>query len=179
MKTKKQKNNLNNSNEVLNLVRILFVLLTAIFLILFFSLIKMNYEMKKICDNGYYPDTKSVEVNTNKNVYLNNEKINLTVKNNENQSIYFEPCEYLNNFEKKINGEWRKENAVINNSSYYDRVSFNKNKIVTRCEIELPKSGEGIYRSVVQIYYNCEKPGRCESSEIFYSNEFKIVINSN
>ena len=173
MKTKKQKNKADSSNKILNFTIALLVFIFVISLVLFSSIAKINYEMKRICGDNYYTNTKGVEISTAKNVYAEGEKIELTLKNNKKQSIYFKPCEYLNNFEKKINGEWEKENVVANNNDY-NQSSFNKNKSITRCEIELPRSGKGIYRSVVQIYYNCLKPGDCESSEIFYSNEFEI-----
>ena len=159
MKTKKQKNGLDSLNKTLGFIMALFVFFLVIFPVSLFTVTKTN--------------TKGVEISTAKNVYAEGEKIELTLKNNKKQSIYFKPCEYLNNFEKKINGEWEKENVVANNNDY-NQSSFNKNKSITRCEIELPRSGKGIYRSVVQIYYNCLKPGDCESSEIFYSNEFEI-----
>ena len=179
MKTKKQKNNLNKSNQPLDLVMALFMIFAAIFLILLLFIVKINYEAKKIYDNGYYTNIKSVEINTDKNIYTAGEKINLSIINNEKQLVYFKPCEYLNNFEKEIDKKWRKENITISDNNDYNQVSFNKNESITKCEIELPKSGEGIYRSVVQIYYNCAKPGYCESSKTFYSNEFIIVIDSN
>ena len=179
MKTKKQKNNLKNFNGVLDFATVLYVFFSVVLLILLLSIVKINYEMKKTCGNDYYTDIKSVEISIDKNVYADNEKINLTVKNNGKQSIYFKPCEYLNNFEKKINGEWKKERVAVKDTYYYDQVSFNKNKSVTKCEIELPEAGEGIYRSVIEIYYNCLKPGYCESSKTFYSNEFEVIDNKN
>ena len=174
MKTKKQKNNLKNLNGVLNFATVLYVFFAVVLLILLLSIVKINYEMRKICGDNYYTSTKGVEINTDKNVYLNTEKINLIIKNNEEQSIYFKPCEYLNNFEKKVDGEWKKERVIVKDTYYYDQVSFNKNKSVTKCEIELPEAGEGTYRSVIEIYYNCLKPGYCESSKTFYSNEFEV-----
>ncbi len=153
---------------------ILIIILIPILTLTLVSLFKTDKAYK-----GYYSkDSKNVNILTDKNVYVNGEKINLTIKNNENQSIYFEPCEYLNNFEKKINGEWKKEDATVNDN-YYNQTSFNKNKSVTKCEIKLPESGEGVYRSVIQIYYSCIKPGYCENSKTFYSNEFKVVDSKN
>ena len=175
MKTKKQKNNSSNSNQSLHLVMVLFAIFAAIFLILLLFLVKTKYEMKNIYDNSYYTKIKSVEINTDKNIYTAGEKINLSVINNEQQPVYFKPCEYLNNFEKEIDKKWKKEDATINDNNYYNQFSFNKNENITKCEIDLPKSGEGIYRSIVQIYYNCAKPGYCKSSKTFYSNEFKVV----
>lgn len=174
MKTKKQRTNLNSFNILSGVMAVLFIFLIVIFLILFFSIVKINYETEKIYDNNHQTNIKSVEISTDKNVYDRSEKINLTVENNEKQSIYFEPCEYLNNFEKKINGKWERENAVVNNNDCYNQHSFNKSKNITECKVESPKSGEGIYRFVIQIYYNCLKPGYCDNSKTFYSNEFEI-----
>ena len=175
MQTKTQKKRFNNSNKMFLLFWIgVFMISLAVILILFFSIVKINYEMEKKYNDSYFLNTKSVEISTNKNVYIAGEKISLIIKNNKERAVYFEPCEYLNNFEKKINGEWKEESVVISNNNYYNQFSFNRNKDLTKCKIELPKSGEGIYRSVVRIYYNCVKPGHCESSEIFYSNEFGV-----
>ena len=172
-KSKKQKANLNISNIFLGSMVASSVLLIVIFLILFFSVVKTNYKMQEIYSKDYNVNIENVEISTDKNVYVSSEKINLAVKNNERQSIYFEPCEYLNNFEKKIDGEWKRENKTVNDNSY-DQSGFNKNKSVTECKVEPPKSGEGIYRFVIQIYYNCLKPGRCDNSKTFYSNEFEV-----
>ena len=102
MKTKKQKNNLNKSNQPLDLVMALFMIFAAIFLILLLFIVKINYEAKKIYDNGYYANIKSVEINTDKNIYTAGEKINLSIINNEKQPVYFKPCEYLHTLEKEI-----------------------------------------------------------------------------
>ncbi|MCK4525679.1 MAG: hypothetical protein KAU07_04530 [Candidatus Andersenbacteria bacterium] len=176
MKTKKQKTNLNISNIFLRAMVASFILLISIFSILFISVLETSFETEKNYSNNYPINTEGVKIITDKSIYIANEKINLTVKNNEKQPIYFEPCEYLNNFEKKINGEWRKENTVINDDYYYNQVSFNRNRSLTECKIEPPKSGGGIYRSVIKIYYDCKKPGHttCAYSKTFYSNEFEI-----
>ena len=176
MKTKKQRSNFNSYNEIFLLSCVgIFIINLIIFLVLFFSIVKTNYEAEKIYSDNYFTNTKSVEISTDKSIYSASEKINLTVKNNGNQSIYFEPCEYLNNFEKKIDGEWERENNMKGDKTY-NEAAFRKNKKITECEVKLPKSGEGTYRIVTQIYYNCQKPGdnMCESSKTFYSNEFEI-----
>jgi len=180
MKTKKQKTKLNNTNILLRIMVMLFIFLFVIFSILFFFMIETkietNYKAEKIYDNNYQANTKSVEITTDKDIYVDGEKINIAIRNNEKQSIYFKPCEYLNTFEKKIEGKWKEENAtaVLNDNDSYNKVSFNKNKNITKCEVKSPESGEGIYRSVIQIYYDCIKPGYCKSSKVFYSNEFEI-----
>ena len=175
--TKQKKQQQNRSNTNIYFEVILMIILIPILTLVLVSLFKTD----KVYKEYYSKDSKNVDILTDKNVYVNGEKINLTIKNNENQSIYFEPCEYLNNFEKKINGKWKKENMVIDDNYYYNQNSFNKNKSVTKCEVKLPELGEGIYRLTVQIYYNCLKPGRdtCESSKTFYSNEFKIIDSKN
>ena len=165
--TKKPRLKQKNTNIYFEVV--LMIILIPILTLVLVSLFKTD----KVYKGHYSKDSKNVDILTDKNVYVNGEKINLTIKNNENQAIYFEPCEYLNNFEKKINGEWKKEDVIMSNN-YYNQNSFNKNKSVTRCEIELPESGKGVYRSVIQIYYSCIKPGYCENSKTFYSNEFEI-----
>ena len=58
----------------------------------------------------------------------------------------------------------------------YDNRAFRKEENITDCDINLPKSGAGIYRAVVEIYYDCQIPGRemCADSKVFYSNEFEV-----
>ena len=176
MKAKKQKNNSNSYGKILCLTMALFIFLAVIFSILFFSIIQTTYKAERTFNNNYYANTESVEINTDKNIYIDGEKINIVIRNNEKQSIYFKPCEYLNTFEKKIEGKLKEENAkaILNDNDSYNKISFNKNKNITRCEVKSPESGEGIYRSVIQIYYDCIKPGYCKSSKVFYSNEFEI-----
>ena len=136
---------------------------------------------KEICEQShkiiYKADNKnSVEVVTEKNVYRVGDEMVLSVKNNSNNSIYFKPCEYLDNFEKKVNGDWVSEGNVIENK-IYDSRNFKKEESITNCSISLPKSGAGIYRVVVKIYYDCQIPGEemCSDSKVFYSNEFKVI----
>lgn len=129
----------------------------------------------------YKTDNKnSVEITTEKNVYKISDKMVLSIKNNSSDSIYFEPCEYLNNFEKKIDGVWVGEKSVVENK-IYDSRNFKKEESITNCSVSLPKSGAGIYRAVVRIYYDCQTPGEnmCSDSRVFYSNEFKIIDGEN
>ena len=118
----------------------------------------------------------SVEITTEKMVYRHGDKATLFIKNNSNNSIYFEPCEYLDNFEKKVNGVWINGRGVVKNK-IYDSSNFRKGKSVTSCNINLSKLGVGTYRTVVKVYYNCQMPGgdMCSRSKTFYSNEFKVV----
>ena len=118
----------------------------------------------------------SVEITTEKMVYKLGDEVTLAIKNNSGDSIYFEPCEYLNNFEKKVNNVWVNEKNTIG-SKVYDSNDFKREKNITNCSINLPKSGVGIYRAVVRIYYDCQSPGEdtCSKSKVFYSNEFKVI----
>lgn len=183
MKKETKKNNgINNQRAIFIFVMVIVLALLIFALTLFLSAIKINRTISDCKNNEYLrtalvvkrPNMKGVEVTTDKSVYSNDEKISLAIRNNEKQSIYFEPCEYLNDFEKKIDGAWQKENPVM--SDNYNKSSFNKNKSATECEITLPESGEGIFRSAVQIYYNCQRPGydMCQDSKTFYSNEFEV-----
>lgn len=129
----------------------------------------------------YRADNKnSVEITTEKNIYKIGDKVVLSIKNNSENSIYFEPCEYLNNFEKKINNVWVSEKGAVENG-IYDTYDFKKEENITNCSISLPKSGVGIYRAVVRIYYNCQIPGEnmCSDSKVFYSNEFEVISDEN
>lgn len=115
-----------------------------------------------------------VEIITDKDTYYSGENLILSVKNNSTESIYFEPCEYLYDFERKAGGQWIAENSIIKNK-IYDPTTFDRKDALTRCEISLPQLKEGIYRSFVRIYYGCRKPEVCEKSKTFYSNEFKLI----
>ncbi len=117
---------------------------------------------------------------TEKNVYRIGDKIMLFIRNDSGNSIYFEPCEYLSNFEKKINGVWRSEKKIVEDK-IYDSDNFRKEKSITSCKIDLPRSGAGTYRVVVRVYYNCQIPGEntCSNSKVFYSNEFKVIGDEN
>jgi len=122
-------------------------------------------------------DKYSIEVTTEKNVYRLGDEMTLSIKNNSGDSIYFEPCEYLNNFEKKVNGVWISERSAVEDK-IYDASNFRREENVTNCSVNLPKSaGAGIYRAVVRIYYDCQMPGgdMCSDSKVFYSNEFRVI----
>ena len=138
---------------------------------LFKEIHKQSYKVVYKTDNK-----NSVEIITGKNIYRVGDEMIISIKNNSSDSIYFEPCEYLSSFEKKINGIWVDEKSVVENE-IYDSRNFKKEESITNCSVSLPKSGAGIYRAVVKIYYNCQTPGEnmCSDSKVFYSNEFKVV----
>ncbi len=117
----------------------------------------------------------SIEILTDRKVYSSNDKITLIIKNNSGKTIYLEPCEYLNKFERKVGKKWMPENRVISNI-VYDKSSFNRRKGAVKCKIDPPTAGKGTYRVVVKVYYNCEKPGydACRNSKVFYSNGFRL-----
>ena len=135
----------------------------------------LSYKAIYMTDDKY-----SVGIVTEKNIYKIGDKITLLIKNNSGSSIYFEPCEYLGNFEKKNNGVWRSEKEVIKDK-VYDSNNFRKEKNITSCSIDLPKSGAGTYRVAIEVYYNCQMPGEntCSNSKVFYSNEFKVIGGEN
>ena len=165
---KKQQKSLNGN--------IYFEVILMIILIPLFSFFVLSvFGTNKIYKEHYLKDSKDVKILTDKNIYNLNDEIVLIIKNNSGEPVYFEPCEYLNNFEKKVGEKWVAENNFTSDKTY-DKFDFNKRKSVTKCEIDLPKSGEGVYRTVVNVYYNCGKPGydTCKSSETFYSNEFEV-----
>ncbi len=152
------------------------VIIIILIPILVFAFASSFRKTDKPCKSGYSQKSESVELLTNKKIYNPNDEIILALKNNSDNSIYFEPCEYLNNFEKKIDGVWKSAGETLTDK-IYDASSFDRKRNITRCEIELPKSGKGVYRSVVQIYYGCKKPDKnmCETSKTFYSNEFEVA----
>ena len=158
------------------ILMVILIPVTVLFLIPIFNkpVFKKSYKplQKTVYMSG---DRYSAEITTEKNVYRIGDKITLSVKNNSNSPIYFKPCEYLNNFEKRVNGVWVAEKGAVENE-VYDSSNFKREESVTSCNVDLPKSGVGIYRAVVKVYYNCQIPGgnKCSNSKTFYSNEFIV-----
>jgi len=118
-----------------------------------------------------------VKISTIKNKYSANEEISLHVDNKGRYSIFFEPCETLNVFEKKIDGNWVLQGGKEAIPEYSGSGVFEKKNGNAECKIGFPQSGPGIYRVVVPIFYGCTQPSRyaCQSSQNFYSNEFEVV----
>jgi hypothetical protein len=145
-KTKQKKKQQNRSGENIYFEVILMIILIPT---LVFVLVPI-FSTDKIHKEHYSKDGKDVKILTDKNIYSLNDEIVLIVKNNSGEPVYFEPCEYLNNFEKKVSEKWVAENKIMSNK-IYDEYVFDKKKSVTKCEIDLPKSGEGVYRTVVKV----------------------------
>lgn len=123
--------------------------------------------------------TDSVKVSTDKVKYNANDKIFISVINHSNYSIYFEPCNSLGAFEKKTGNDWMLEDNE-GDQEEYSNIAFERQDGAAKCEIGFPKSGPGIYRLVIPIFYECKQPSRyaCQRSEIFYSNEFEVIEKS-
>ena len=170
-KIKQKKKQQKYLNENIYFEVILMIILIPLFSFFVLSVFGTN----EIHKEHYIKDGKDVKILTDKNIYSLNDKIVLIVKNNSGEPVYFEPCEYLNNFEKKVSEKWVAENKIMSNK-IYNKHAFDKKNSVIKCEINLPKSDEGVYRTVVNVYYDCKKPGydTCKSSETFYSNEFEV-----
>lgn len=135
-----------------------------------------NIFYEKTCGNSeIFTHGGKVNILTDKKLYYEKEKIILAVENDSEKPIYLEPCEYLNNLEKKVNGNWEPYKKTVQNKVYDDH-GFEKKKRVTICELGLPKMEGGTYRVVVKVYYDCKKPGEnmCGKSDTFYSNGFEI-----
>ncbi len=182
--TKRKKKQQKYLGELVYFEVILMVILIptiVLFLVPIFQEPLFKESHKLLNKTVYKVDNKnSVEVMTKKNIYRVGDEIVLSIKNNSNNSIYFEPCEYLDNFEKKINGVWVSEKSVVENG-IYDSYNFKKEDNVTNCSVSLPKSGAGTYRAVIKIYYDCQTPGEsmCSGSKVFYSNEFRVIGGEN
>ena len=172
--TKQKKRRQEGSTQNIYFEMVLIIILTPTLAFVMTS----AFNTGKIHGKQCLEEDKSVKILTDRNIYNPDDEIFLIVKNNSNGLVYFEPCEYLNNFEKKVNGKWIVESKVINDG-VYDEYDFDKKSNVIKCKIDLPQSGEGIYRTVVNVYYDCEKPGynMCKSSKTLYSNEFEIEAN--
>lgn len=171
-KIKQKKKQQKCLNENIYFEVILMIILIPLFSFFVLSVFNKN---EPNSTNRIIKDKTDVKILTDKNIYSLNDKIVLIVKNNSGELVYFEPCKYLNNFEKKVGKKWVAENKTTSDKTY-DKSDFDKRKSVTKCEIDLPKSGEGIYRTFVNVYYDCKKPGydTCRSFETFYSNEFEV-----
>lgn len=144
--------------------------IVLVYLVVLYGMVEKTYSPKRNFE--YSERIGQVAVNTDKNVYYAGDSIRLAIKNFTDRSIFSEPCEYLNNFEKKINGSWVSVKTEHSNFEY-DRFGFNSSKKITTCGIRLPES-EGVYRLIVKIYYGCQKPELCSGFENFYSNEFDV-----
>ncbi|MCK5475176.1 MAG: hypothetical protein KAI71_01155 [Candidatus Pacebacteria bacterium] len=171
----KQKNSKRTNKKNISINVFLGVILTTILVLLFSFLVLLFFSKNKNISYNIKDDTQEIIITTDKEHYSIGENIELYVKNRSTNSIYFEPCEYLDRFEKKIDGEW-KESSNYRGENIYDESGFKREDNITNCEIQLPKDGVGIYRAVVQIYYECKSPGKnmCANSKIFYSNSFEI-----
>lgn len=154
---------------------ILIIVIIPIFSFLAITVFGNIFYEKTRGNNEIFTRGGKVNILTDKKLYYEKEKIVLAVENDSEKPIYLEPCEYLNNLEKKVNGNWEPYKKTVQNKVYDDR-GFEKRKRITICELGLPRAEAGTYRVVVKIYYDCKKPGEnmCEKSVIFYSNEFEV-----
>jgi hypothetical protein len=156
---------------------IYFEMILAVIAIPLFSFLVLSVFSKNSPDfvNKILPIESDIKVFTEKAFYSAGENIDLFIKNDSGESIYFEPCQYLDKFEKMVDGGWI-ESSNYKGAKVYDESWFNKEKNFANCSISLPKDGAGIYRSVVTVYYKCEKPGEsmCKDSDVFYSNKFEV-----
>jgi len=156
---------------------IYFEIVLIIIIIPFFSFLALSVFGKNSPDliKNILPNKSDIKIFTEKTFYSAGEDIEIFVKNNSKKSIYFEPCKYLNRFEKMADGKWI-ESSSYAGAKIYDESGFKKEKDFASCKIQLPENGAGIYRTVVRIYYECEKPGEnmCKNSNVFYSNKFEV-----
>jgi hypothetical protein len=158
-----------------------------VFIIFFMSiflavlpLVVMSFYGLKSCNNncGVFQSGGNIKVSLDKDSYNIGEKISLGIINSSDKAIYLEPCEQINVFEKKVNGEWILMGEANNNKSLGQSDGFEKKSSNTSCQIGVPEYGSGIYRLVVPVFYNCSQANRyaCEESEIFYSKSFEISV---
>lgn len=173
----KNKTRKNKKTATRKSVNIYFEMILAIIIIPLFSFLALSalgknssYLIKNI-----FPDKSDIKIFTGKISYFAGENIELFIKNDSEKPVYFEPCKYLNRFEKMTDGRWI-ESSSYKGAKIYDESGFNKEKYFASCKIQLPENGAGIYRAVVRIYYECEKPGEsmCKDSDVFYSNKFEV-----
>ncbi len=174
-KTKKQKKQ--KKTAIRKSANVYFEMVLVIIIIPLFSFFIFSISGKNSPDfiKNILPIKSNIKIFTEKATYFAGENIELFVKNNSKELIYFEPCEYLNKFEKLVGGKWV-ESSSYEGAKIYDEFGFNREKNFVNCKIQLPENGAGTYRAVVQIYYECERPGEfmCKNSDIFYSNKFEV-----
>lgn len=135
-------------------------------------------QFEKIGDpekNAYLiENVDKIIVKTDKDIYKLGDRIELAIENNSDRSIYSQPCEYLDNFEKFVDGKWVNLAAKHDNIEY-DKSGFNMSKKITKCTLQVPSGeGDGLYRFVVKVYHGCQQPEKCTGAIDFYSNEFKV-----
>lgn len=118
-----------------------------------------------------------ISIFTDRPQYQPGEKIALSMENDSDYSVYFEPCKFLNIFEKKVGEEWVLQEQVEEDARYF-KDEFEKKDGNASCEdIALPPSGPGTYRMAVTVFYECKRPSRyaCQRSELSYSNQFEVL----
>ncbi|MBW6440631.1 hypothetical protein K0B03_01190 [Patescibacteria group bacterium] len=170
-KTSNKKNNKNVDNNIFFKV-ILMIMIIPIFSFLTLSM----FDSSENFSNNTKLDIQKIIVSTEKEHYKIGDQIILSVENHFEKSIYLEPCEYQDRFEKKINGSWQ-EITSYQKDKDYDKTGFKKEDSVKDCRVILSSKEAGVYRSVVRIFFDCKKPGEqeCQKSELFYSNEFNVL----
>lgn len=170
----------NKKKELKLDTEILFYFFIMAILPVFIAAFYVQYErIDRMTDNAYLVENVDrIFVKTDKSVYQLGDKIILAIENYSDRSIYSQPCEYLDNFEKYVNGKWINL-GIKHENIEYDRSGFNLSKKTTRCALSLPKEkGEGVYRFVVKLYHGCREPENCIGAVDFYSNEFKVEESS-
>ncbi|MCK4919238.1 MAG: hypothetical protein KAS01_02530 [Candidatus Pacebacteria bacterium] len=169
-----KKPNKKNKKKVVRNNFVELILLVIISLSLFSVLMPLLFIKNKNTSRNIELKTQNILVTTEKNFYNSGEDVVLFIENNFNKSIYLEPCEFQNRFERKNNDMWY-EISSVDKEIDYDKSGFNKEKKIVNCKVRLSPNEKGVYRSVIQAFYDCKKPEECRQSEIFYSNEFRVL----
>lgn len=166
-----------NTKKLLKLdAEILFYIIIMAMLPVFIAALYVQFEkIDNLRKNAYLIENiDKIIIRTDKEIYKFPEKIVLAIENHSNRSIYSQPCEYLNNFEKYIDGKWVNSGTKPEKIEY-DRSGFNLSKKIAKCTLPLPDNeGDGVYRFVVKVYHGCQEPEKCTGSIDFYSNEFRV-----
>ncbi|MDF1498352.1 MAG: hypothetical protein P1P85_03295 [Patescibacteria group bacterium] len=176
MKKKTKKNKINKNKNYFQDTGLYFEIILMIIIIPLFSFFVItvfnqnNNIIRKVIIE------EDVKIMTDKVFYIAGDEIKLLIENVSEKPIYFEPCEYLNKFEKRIEGRWKKVLTQYDEKKY-DELGFKTERRMTNCNIKLETKENGIFRVAVRVYYDCEKPGEemCKYSKMFYSNEFEVL----
>ena len=177
-KTKNKKSFLQADwNAKIYFAGILVIAFWAAYTCLFFSLSLIKNVYWEKCATETYSvqsDINNIAVKTDKNIYSGNEKISFSIINKSNKAIYVKPCEYIANYEKKVDGKWLK---IENNKTQekYDSLNFDKKEKEVICSITPPETA-GIFKIALNVYSKCRKAGAefCQESKKLYSNEFEV-----
>lgn len=121
--------------------------------------------------------SESILYNIDKEIYSKGEDMTANIINNSNKTIYLAPCEYFNEFQKKVGSKW--QTTVLSSCSPFVTETVDAfEKISQKVEEKISLDGlsAGIWRGISNIYFDCRraKSQSCRKKQAIYSPEFEI-----